>query len=66
MSGRKRDPIWENFDARKEKTGVRAICKKCGKELQGLVCRLRKHISQCTQKNVHKIGDHSKTGLRGK
>lgn len=52
MSGRKKDPIWNHYIEKsdKAKTGVRAVCKNCNKELQGLVQRLKNHHIIC--KNV--------------
>ena len=37
-SGRKFDQVWLHFNRQTEpgKTGSRAICKKCGKDIQGL------------------------------
>ena len=50
MSGRKSDHVWIYFDTKKEvgKAGCRATCKKCGKEMQGLVARLKQHYHECT------------------
>lgn len=45
-SGRKRDSIWEHFIELPKvigKTGIRAKCRYCDKELQGLVARLKLH-----------------------
>ncbi|CAK9299166.1 unnamed protein product [Gordionus sp. m RMFG-2023] len=50
-SGRKKDPIWRYYDEIKhirDKTGTRAICKKCKHEMQGLVERLKNHKQKCT------------------
>lgn len=49
-SGRKKDPIWINFEELPVRPGVsgsRAVCKKCRKEIQGIVARLKKHLSDC-------------------
>jgi hypothetical protein len=50
MSGRKNDIIWNNFTKKTTvgKSGCRAVCNKCGKDLQGLVERLKKHVLECT------------------
>lgn len=49
MSGRKKDSIWQFFQIKsKSATGVRAQCKSCQKELQGLVARLKKHHQECS------------------
>ena len=50
MSGLKRLPVWIYFDTKKEvgKAGCRATYKKCGKEMQGLVARLKQHYHECT------------------
>lgn len=59
--GRKRDPIWINFNAIKVNTSVesgdvgstskntvpKAECKKCKKHLPILVARLKKHHEKC-------------------
>lgn len=52
-AGRKRDTIWFYFNEKIEvgKKGSRAICKKCGKEMQGLVARLKNHFSTCGSTN---------------
>ena len=46
MSGRRYDIVWLYFDKLKlpGKTGCRAKCKKCGKEKQGLVARMKQHL----------------------
>lgn len=59
-SGRKKDPIWIYF---KElpvvpgKSGLRATCKKCNKELQGIVSRLKAHHKKCSEKKVSSSDD---------
>lgn len=49
MSGRKRDNIWIFYNEKKSDSSkfLRAICKKCGSEMQGLVARMKKHIEKC-------------------
>lgn len=51
MSGRKEDYIWQFFikitDAKK--TGCRAVCKKCKKEIQGIVQRMKIHHQICEE-----------------
>ena len=49
MSGRKQDPIWLLYDKSVliGKKGSRAKCKCCGKEIQGLVDRMKKHTAEC-------------------
>ena len=46
MSGRKFDKVWLYFNrqTRLGKTAGRAICKKCGKDIQGLVKRMKQHL----------------------
>jgi len=46
MSGRKQGCVWLCFDKIKivGKAGCWVTCKKCGKEMQGLVARLLKMI----------------------
>jgi len=49
-AGRSKDGIWQEFDelpSTSGKSGCRAKCKACGKELQGLVQRMKSHIQQC-------------------
>ena len=43
MSGRKCDSIWHYFETKYliGKAGCHATCKKCGKELQWLIARLK-------------------------
>jgi len=45
MPGRKLDSVWLYFDKVVDpgKTGCRAKCKECGKDMQGLVSRLKQH-----------------------
>jgi len=45
MPGRKLDSVWLYFDKVVEagKTGCTAKCTECGKDIQGLVSRLRQH-----------------------
>jgi transcription termination factor NusB len=54
MSGRKKDGIWQHFveitNKFKGKTGCRAMCKLCEKEMQGLVQRLKQHREKCLQR----------------
>ena len=49
MSGRKSDHVWQYFETKNVagKAGCRATCKKCGKEMQGLVARLKQHYHDC-------------------
>ncbi|XP_018012992.1 uncharacterized protein LOC108670053 [Hyalella azteca] len=48
-AGRQKDAIWKYFDEipSGQSKGIRARCKDCGKELQGLVQRLRNHKLIC-------------------
>lgn len=54
MSGRKKDKIWDYFIEKTEKgkTGSRAVCKNCKKEMQGLVQRLKGHHEKCKTKTL--------------
>lgn len=49
--GRYKSGIWSHFEEKKSigKAGSRAVCKKCKKELQGLVDRLKKHYRSCVE-----------------
>ncbi|XP_073415149.1 uncharacterized protein [Dendrobates tinctorius] len=49
-AGRKRDPVWEYFNEAPSpigKAGMCAKCKRCNKEMQGLVARMRQHHEKC-------------------
>lgn len=50
MPGRKQDSVWIYFEKSVSvgKTGCRAKCKTCGKEMQGLVARLKQHYQECS------------------
>jgi BED zinc finger len=50
MSGRKKNIIWEHFNVREGEKSLRATCKYCAKEMQGLVARLKTHYEKCTKK----------------
>lgn len=65
-AGRKRDPIWLYFKEKFEvgKKGSRAICKKCEKEMQGLVARLKNHLSICA--SIEKDADDPQQASEGK
>jgi translation initiation factor 2 alpha subunit (eIF-2alpha) len=53
MSGRRQDALWKHFNRKrahseKGKTEyVRAECKKCKKDMAGLVKRMRAHYEKC-------------------
>ena len=55
MSGRKQGCVWLYFDKTKVvgKVGCRATCKRCGKEIQGFVARMKQHYDSCT--DVHTV-----------
>ncbi|XP_045105389.1 uncharacterized protein LOC123500868 [Portunus trituberculatus] len=51
-AGRQKDSIWAEFEevaTHSQNKGIRAKCKVCGKELQGLVQRLRDHKKKCKE-----------------
>lgn len=53
-AGRKRDAIWDEYvevqgESNKFK---RAMCKKCCKEMQGLVRRMKAHFVTCSRESV--------------
>jgi len=54
MSGRKQDCVWVYFDKIKVvgKAGCQATCKTCGKEIQGLVARMKQHYDSCTDAHI--------------
>ncbi|EMP42648.1 Vacuolar protein sorting-associated protein 8 like protein [Chelonia mydas] len=48
---RKRDPVWEYFNEVPlpvGKTGMRAKCKQCNKEMQGLVTQMKQQHEKCS------------------
>lgn len=50
MTGRKSDSIWNYFEksiALPGRKGCRAVCKKCGKSMEGQVARMKKHYDKC-------------------
>ena len=52
--GRKQDPVWLHYEQAvvPGKTGCRATCKYCKKEMMGIVDRMKTHISQCSSKDA--------------
>jgi BED zinc finger len=65
MSGRKKDIIWKYFDKSTTpgKCGAKATCKKCKKQMQGLVTRMRMHYGTCQgsqqEGNIVEVDDES-------
>ncbi|XP_047986596.1 uncharacterized protein LOC125226609 [Leguminivora glycinivorella] len=50
---REKDPVWSFFSCTKTKnTGLWARCKKCDKEMQGILNRMKSHVKVC-QPQVH-------------
>lgn len=49
MAGRKKDSIWLFFSELETVSGkgLKAKCKTCGKEMMGLVSRMKKHKELC-------------------
>ena len=70
MSGRRHDIIWLYFHKTKlpGKIGCRAKCKRCGKEIQGLVARMKQHYTDCTAaiNLTTDVSNHLGTGKAGK
>lgn len=66
MAGRKEDIIWKFFEKKTDpnKTGCRAVCKSCNKEIQGLVQRLKDHKKFCVnqQTDVLSVGSVADIG----
>ncbi|XP_063222783.1 uncharacterized protein LOC134531131 [Bacillus rossius redtenbacheri] len=58
MAGRKKDPIWIHFveEPTLSGKGLKATCKSCGKQLMGLVARMKKHIETCQKEETEE--DH--------
>lgn len=53
MSGRRKDPVWSNFEAvTSDRQSKRAKCKKCNFEMAALVARMKKHVNKCKRKRV--------------
>ena len=50
MPGRHQDSIWYHFDKilQPGKTGCRAKCKSCSKDMQGIVSRMKQHYVACS------------------
>jgi len=46
--GRKKDVIWHYYIEKQGKKSKRAVCKKCGKEMQGLTSRMKSHFNKCS------------------
>ncbi|XP_047538459.1 uncharacterized protein LOC125072033 [Vanessa atalanta] len=45
---REKDPVWSYFSCTKTKnTGLWARCKKCNKEMQGIINRMKSHVKVC-------------------
>ena len=51
--GRKPDPVWLHYEriVTPGKTGTKATCKYCRKQMQGIVDRMKSHINQCSSKD---------------
>lgn len=49
-TGRRKDMVWLNFEEVKSdiRKGCRAKCKKCKKEMEGQVIRMKKHVETCS------------------
>ena len=60
-SGRKTDPIWNDFDKINVdgRKGFRAVCKGCEKVMEGQVQRLKLHARKCTSSRFKNAGDDS-------
>ena len=52
--GRKQDPIWLHYERTviPGKTGSKATCKYCRKQMMGIADRMSSHISQCSSKDA--------------
>jgi len=48
MIGRKKNVIWHYYIEKQGKKSKRAVCKKCGKEMQGLTSRMKSHFNKCS------------------
>ena len=58
-SGRKLDSIWQYFDksVTPGKTGCRATCKACSKDIQGIPERMKAHIHKCNVADSAPLSD---------
>ena len=56
---RQQDPVWKFFNRIKKdnNSGPWAVCKKCDKQMQGIVERLRKHYEECYARKVDSNSD---------
>lgn len=63
--GRKKDGVWDNFIQRiqEDKKGSRAVCKECGQEMQGLVVRMKQHLSVCRSKTANQGDEAAAAGV---
>lgn len=61
-SGRRKDLVWLYFNEVKNdnRKGCRAKCKKCNKEMEGQVARMKKHVENCS--NHHSDTDSLDNG----
>ena len=61
MPGRKQDSIWFYFERLvvPGKTGCRAKCKSCSKDMQGLVTRMKQHHQLCSSEDTQDTQDTS-------
>jgi len=51
MIGRKKNVIWHYYIKKQGKKSKRAVCKKCGKEMQRLTSRMKSHFNNCSNNN---------------
>lgn len=58
MAGRKEDNIWQFYVKTTDpnKSGCRATCRNCKKEIQGIVQRLKAHHDMCIKKQETNAG----------
>ena len=53
--GRRPHPVWSNFEKNViAGKNVKAVCKSCKRELQGMPIRMEKHLENCTEYQASK------------
>jgi len=63
MTGRKKDVIWHCYIEKQGKKSKRAVCKKCGKEMQGLTSRMKSHFNICSNNSDEDVTQNKSAGI---
>jgi len=62
MSGRKKDVIWHYYIEKQGKKSKHAVCKKYGKEMQGLTSRMKSHFNNCSNNSDEDVTQNKSAG----